>query len=331
MKKLYSFEDFQDSTVYFNNAPSKFIARSLLILIILFISLIISLFFILKTDYIKSEAVISPKDKPMNVSTDRDVKINKILKQDGQFVQRKDHVIILQEMTHDKEELLSKIQFKKEKLEGLSLLYDKIDNYPSETDKKITKDYGIKYFEIFKQQYNQIHYLDETQRNNLKSQSLQTLIEKIDALKDEIYDLSSIKISNSHDNVNNSGYIFYSEDIQEGSVVPKGDILYKIYPNNDKEIITYISSEDIISLKQNQKVSINFKSKKDKFYIDGEIKHISKFPEETKNNQIFYKVTVSLKNKIPKKLENVYFLKGTAFIEMGRETIAQYLYRKIKE
>lgn len=331
MKKLYSFEDFQDSTVYLNNAPSKFIVRSLLILFILFISLIVSLFFILKTDYIKSDAVISPKDKPMNVRTDSDVKINKILKQDGQFVQKKDHVIILQEMTHDKEELLSKIEFKKDKLEGLSLLYNKIDSYPSETDKKITQDYGSKYFENFKTQYNQINYLEEAQRNSFKSQSLQTLIEKMDALKDEIHDLSSIKISNSHDNVNDNGYIFYSEDIQEGSVVPKGDILYQIYPNNDKEIITYVPSEDILSLKQNQKVSINFKSKKDKFYMDGTIKHISKFPEETKSNQTFYKVTVSLKNKIPKNLGNVYFLKGTAFIEVGKETIAQYLYRKIKE
>lgn len=330
MKKLYSFEDFQDSTVYLNNAPSKFIARSLLILFILFISLIVSLFFIVKTDYIKCNAIISPKDKPINVRADSDIKINKILKQDGQFVQRNDHVIILQEMTHDKEELLSKIKFKKDKLEGLSLLYNKIDNYPYETDKKITQDYISKYFENFKKQYNQIHYLDEIQRNNLKSQSLQTLIEKIDVLKDEIHDLSSIKINDSNDKVNANGYIYYSKNIQKESLIPKGDILYQIYPNNDMEIITYVPSEDIPNLKQNQKVSINFKSKKDEFYMDGEIKYISKFPEETKSNQTFYKVTISLKDKIPKKLKNVYFLKGTAFIEVGKETIAQYLYRKIK-
>lgn len=234
-------------------------------------------------------------------------------------------------MAHDKEELLSKIEFKKDKLEGLSLLYNKIDNYPSETNKKITQDYGNKYFENFKNQYNQIHYLDETQRNNLKSQSLQTLIEKIDALKDEIHDLSSIKISDSNDKVNNNGYIYYSKGVQKESLVSKGDILYHIYPNNDKEIITYVPSEDILSLKQNQKVSINFKSKKDEFYMHGAIKHISKFPEETKSNHTFYKVTVSLKNNIPKKLENIYFLKGTAYIDLGKETIAQYLYRKIKE
>ncbi|MFW2673327.1 HlyD family secretion protein, partial [Staphylococcus aureus] len=85
MKKIYSFEDFQDSTVYLNNSPSKFITRSLIILFIIFMAVIISIFFIKKTDYIKSTAVITPKNNPINITTDKDIKVKKLLKDNGEL------------------------------------------------------------------------------------------------------------------------------------------------------------------------------------------------------------------------------------------------------
>ncbi|AMG40514.1 MULTISPECIES: HlyD family efflux transporter periplasmic adaptor subunit [Staphylococcus] len=331
MKKIYSFEDFQDSTVYLNNSPSKFITRSLIILFIIFMAVIISIFFIKKTDYIKSTAVITPKNNPINITTDKDIKVKKLLKDNGELVQQKEKVITIQDINNDKKQITSKIKYKKESLKDLSLLYDKIDNYPLESDKKLHTDYSEKYFESYKKQYNQTDYLDNSQRNNIKSQSLQILIEKINTLKDELHELSVIKGNDNQDYVTKNGYIFYPKEVQEGLIIPKGKLLYQIYKNRDKEVVTYISSEDILSLNPNQKVSITFKTKKDEFYLQGNIKYISKFPEESKNNETFYKVKISLKDKIPKQLENVYYLKGTSYVELEKETIAQYLYRKIKE
>lgn len=109
------------------------------------------------------------------------------------------------------------------------------------------------------------------------------------------------------------------------------NVLYQIYKSKDKEIIVYVTSEDILNLNNIQKVSIRFKTKKEEFYLKGKVKYISNFPEETKNNETFYKVKITLKDKLPKQLENVYYLKGTSYIELEKETIAQYLYRKIKE
>lgn len=331
MKKIYSFEDFQDSTVYLNNSPSKFITKSLIILFIIFMAIIISLFFIKKTDYIKSTAVITPKNNPINVTTDSDVKVNNLIKQNGQLVQIKDQAITTQDMNNEKKQITSKIKYKKETLKDLSSLYDKIDNYPLESDKTLHTYYSKKYFESYKKQYNQIDYLDNSQRNNIKAQNLQILIEKIDTLKDELHELSVIKGSDNNDYVINKGYIFYPKEVQEGLIVPKGNLLYQIYPNKEKEVVTYISSDDILNLKKHQKVAIKFRTKKEEFDIQGKIKYISNFPEEPKNNETFYKAKISLNSSIPKKLKNVYYLKGTTYIQLGKETIAQYLYRKIKE
>ncbi|UXU84304.1 HlyD family secretion protein [Mammaliicoccus sciuri] len=328
MKKLYSFEDFQDSSVYLNRNPSKFITRSLLVLFILSVAIVISLFFIKKTDYIKTTAIISPKSKPTNIIAENDIKVNKTLKQNGNFVRKEERVIDTQEMNSDIKLVESKIKYKKDKLDDLSLLYDKIENYPLESDGKLHTDYTKSYFESYKKQYTQV---GDLQYINIKTQNLQTLSEKMDALKDEIYDLSSVGNEGAYNYVNKNGYIFYPEDVQEGLLVPKGNVLYQIYSNKYQEVIAYVSSEDILNVVQNQRVSIKLKTKKDEFLMAGRIKYISKFPEESKNNEKYYKIKVSLKNKLPKELENIYFLKGTAFIELEKETISQYLYRKIKE
>lgn len=294
-------------------------------------AIIISLFFIKKSDYIKSVAVISPIDSPINITTDTDIKVKDVLKHDGQFVKKEENVIFTKDINSEKEQIKYKLQYKKHKLEDLSKLYEKIEKYPLVLEKKINSDYSNKYFENYKTLYHQIDYKDDLQINTLKSQNLNVLSEKIDTLKDEVNDLSSIKKNSTSDFSTDSGYIFYPKETQVGSIIPKGNVLYQIYKSKDKEIIVYVTSEDILNLNNTQKVSIRFKTKKEEFYLKGKVKYISNFPEETKNNEIFYKVKITLKDKLPKQLENVYYLKGTSYIELEKESIAQYLYRKIKE
>ena len=166
---------------------------------------------------------------------------------------------------------------------------------------------------------------------NIKSQSLNVLSDKMDILKDEVNDLSSIKKHSTFDFSSDNGYIFYPKETQVGVIIPKGNVLYQVYKSKEKEIVIYVTNEDILDLRNKQKVSIKFKTKKDEFYLKGKVKYISKFPEESKNNESFYKVKISLEDKIPKQLENIYYLKGTAYVELEKETIAQYLYCKIKE
>ncbi|GGI40733.1 hypothetical protein GCM10010896_09840 [Mammaliicoccus stepanovicii] len=331
MRKIYSFEDFQDSTVYLNNVPSKFIRYSLLIIFIVCVAITISLFFIKKTDYIKSTGIIQSKNDPVNITTGNDVKINKILKKNSQFIEKNNRVINTQDMADDKNQMKSKIQYKKDKLDDLSILTEKIDKYPLETNNKLHTDYSFRYLKNYIKLYNEIGYSDNLQRNNIRDQSIQQLNEKMDVLNDEIQELSSVNNNDIHDYATNSGYIFYPEEVQEGLIVTKGNVLYQIFPNKYKEVVTYISGEDILNLKQNQKVSIKFKTKKEEFLISGLVKFISQFPEESKSGENLYKVKVSLKKSIPSKLENIYYLKGVSYIELEKETIAQYLYRKLKE
>lgn len=334
--KFRTYEDFQDSTSYLKQKSPRFLKIFIWSVVIILIILVISLFFIKKTNYIEGVAILSPKEEPKNIIAPENGIIKNIkIKQSSEV--NKNNIIIELDSKNDKtvqeDYVINKNQ---NKINDLQTVSDNINSYPN-VYKVINNNNNVKKFEFFKAKYAEItrERWSQSQVELLKKEYQQEISEKIESLTDEI---DSIKLTkqNSLTNIKalQAGKLNIAENIKEGLEVRKGEILFQIYQKQPKSIKMQVTDTEMSYLKTGLKVNLKFKGGNTTIKTKGKVSNLAYFPDTNHNSQnskqITYTVTIDINQQKIRSFDNIAVSSGEAYIEIGKETLAEYLYKKIK-
>lgn len=338
MKKYYkSIEDFQDSAVYLKQKSPKFIRIFLLAVTIILILGIISIFVFEKNNYIEGDIVLSDEQEPEIVLSPEDAVVKKLNIKEGKHVKKGERLVDLdlKDERAVRDELI--IKQLNNKIIDLQALSENIDTYPS-FFKPLIQDSNVKQYYLFKEKYLEItdKKFEQRQINLLKAEYQQEISEKIEKLRDEIESLKTLyKNQKKYIEANSKGKIKLENNLQQGGMLKKGQIIGYIYPNKIKNIKMDILDSDIHQIKSGDKVNIKFKIGEKVIRTEGKVSKIPYFPNSSANNKnlstIAYRIEIEVSQDSINAFHDIALVTGKGFIETEKETIAQYLYKKIKQ
>lgn len=331
--QIYLYEEFLDSSTYFNQKPSKYIVFFISIIVIITLTFFIFLFKVDKINYIKSNCVLTSKFEPVNVTSTEGGKIQKIFVKNNDKINEKDKVIVIKQLEKNDEK--EKLVKNESKLRLLKKILENIESYPVENN-ILENDINIKQYELFKAEYKEIinEGYNKDKLDLLKKQFETKISEKMEMISDEIEEFRGKKQSKIINiDANKSGYIIFPDDIKEDLYVEKGQLLYQIYDNTDKVLKAFIPDTDINKLKKEDEIRIKFESKDNVLKTTGKINNISYLPEKKEgldNNIQFYQVTIDIKESDLQLNQQIYSTSGKVYIELKKQNIGDYLYEKLR-
>lgn len=330
-----SYEDFQDSSSYLRRKSPKFFKIFIWCVVSILIISIISLFFIKKANYIKGDAILSPKDEPYNVISPENGIVKKLNIKSSSNVSKRNTIMKIDTNNDNAKHNDFIINKNNGKISDLKSLSENISTYPY-VYRTINFDSNIKKFELFKEKYKELYRENEKGYGVmlLKKEFQQEISEKIESLVDEVDSIDANKKEKVINMVSNkSGIVHIDERIKEGLEVKKGELLFQIYQGKPKNLKVHVTDSDMILLKRGLKVNIKLKSGDTTIKSKGIVKELSYFPDSDTNtrskNQITYTVTINLDQSNLEEFDQMAITSGKAYIELGKESLAEYLYKKI--